>query len=48
MAAPIMTDDEILEHLEEFTRLHAVNPTTHTDIMCLVLRTEAKLRGLTK
>lgn len=29
-------------------RLHLTAPTTHTDIMCLVLRTEAKLRGLTK
>lgn len=48
MATPVMTDQEILDHLDEFTKLHAVRPTTHTDIMCLVLRTEAKLRGLIK
>ena len=48
MAAPEMTDQEVLDALVKFERLHAVKPTTHTDIMQLVLRTEAKIRGLLK
>lgn len=46
MAAPRMTDREVLEQMARFERLHATSPTTHTDIMRTALRTEAKIRGL--
>jgi hypothetical protein len=46
MSTPRMTDQEVLEALTKFERLHIVAPTTHTDIMTNALRVEVKIRGL--